>query len=69
MSVNVIAMSAAEASRATGIRRQAINQAVRDGTLPASQIGRRTVILASDLEAWIAKLPRPTRRRTKTENE
>lgn len=50
------ALSIPEAVKVSGLSRTAIYQAFRDG-LPARKAGKRTLILAKDLEAYLANLP------------
>jgi excisionase family DNA binding protein len=46
-----------EAARASAIGRTSIYEAIRSGQLRARKCGRRTVILAPDLGAFLASLP------------
>jgi len=41
----------------TGLGRTTVYAAIKSGTLTARKCGRRTVVLAGDLEAWLATLP------------
>ncbi len=46
-----------EAVKATGIGRTKIFEAIREQRLRAKKCGRRTVILAEDLQAFLKSLP------------
>src|SRR5215470_2181954 len=52
-----------------GVGRDKLYRLIREGKLPARKLGRKTLILASDLEAFLEALPRlakedkPTQRR------
>jgi excisionase family DNA binding protein len=52
-----LSFSIADASQTSGIGRTSLYQAIKDGSLRAVKRGRRTLILRSDLEAWLASLP------------
>lgn len=52
-----IAYSRESAAVATSFSEDEIDRAIRRGDLVAHEKGRRVVILASDLEAWIQSLP------------
>ena len=54
--MNPFALTVPEAVRASGLSRTAIYLAMREG-LPARKSGKRTLILAKDLEAYLANLP------------
>lgn len=54
--MNPFALSIPDAVKVSGLSRTAIYQAFRDG-LPARKAGKRTLILAKDLEAYLANLP------------
>ena len=41
-----------------GIGRDTLYKLIRQGNLPARKLGRRTVVLESDLQAFIEALPR-----------
>lgn len=47
----------AEACSVARAGRSAIYQAISEGSLLARKRGRRTLILAADLESWVQKLP------------
>jgi excisionase family DNA binding protein len=46
-----------QVSAALGVSRATIYRSIALGHLPARKIGRRTVVLAKDLEAFVAALP------------
>jgi len=52
-----LAYTLKEVQGLVGIRRSAIYLALTEGDLHAVKSGRRTLILAKDLEAWLEKLP------------
>jgi len=54
---NLLAHSIAEASARSGIGRTAIYELINSGQLPARKRGRRTLILAEDLQQFLASLP------------
>ncbi len=54
-----LAYSPKQASEATGLGRTAIFQALREGRLERRKVGRRTVIPADSLRAFLAGLPSP----------
>jgi len=56
-----VAYSLTEASEATSLGRSTIEEAVSKGRLPARKFGARTLILASDLQAFLESLPTPKR--------
>jgi len=51
------AYSILEASEATSLGCSTIEEAVKTGRLPAKKFGVRTLILASDLQAFLEGLP------------
>ena len=55
------AISIDEVVKAVGIGRTRIFAEIRSGQLVARKVGRRTVILKQDLEAWLRQLPRASR--------
>jgi excisionase family DNA binding protein len=59
---DLLALTAREASVAGNVRRARIDTAIRDGALPTHKIGPRTLILRSDLEAWIKSHPAALRK-------
>ncbi|QJP14816.1 helix-turn-helix domain-containing protein [Starkeya sp. ORNL1] len=54
-----ISYTISEASKATGIGRTTLFEAMKSGELPARKLGVKNLILACDLEAYIKS--RPTR--------
>lgn len=52
-----IAVSIEEAARRAGLGRSSIYEAVNRGELPMRKLGKRSLILVSDLTAWIDHLP------------
>ncbi len=52
-----LAFSVDEAAKAAGVGRTLTFQEIRDGNLIARKIGRRTIILREDLEAWLKSRP------------
>ena len=51
------AYSVPEAMCVLGLCRDSVYKLIRDNKLPARKIGRRTIVLASDLEAFLKALP------------
>jgi excisionase family DNA binding protein len=52
-----LAYSIEEATEAANTGKTALYEALGSGELPAHKRGRRTLILAADLRAWLEKLP------------
>lgn len=52
-----LAFSVLEAARAAAVGRSTVYEAIRNHELIARKAGRRTVILAADLTAWLQALP------------
>jgi excisionase family DNA binding protein len=52
-----LAYSVPEACTVASIGRSALYEAIRSGELRAVKYGRRTLVLARDLNAWIDQLP------------
>ena len=50
-------MSVPEASKASGIGRTKLYEALASGALPARRLGRRVIILRSELVTFLAGLP------------
>ncbi len=51
-----ISLSIEEVQAATGLGRTKIYEAVSSGALPAKKWGKRTLVLKSDLEAFLSSL-------------
>lgn len=52
-----LSFSLSGAAAATSLSESVIDAAIRAGTLPVKHHGNRTLILARDLERWLAGLP------------
>jgi len=52
-----LAYHISDAIRVSGATRTAIYEAMRSGRLPYRKLGRRTLIMHSDLQAWLDGLP------------
>jgi excisionase family DNA binding protein len=59
-----LAYTIAEAAEAAATGRTALYEAIASGDLPARKRGRRTLVLAVDLRAWLEKLPALELKRT-----
>jgi excisionase family DNA binding protein len=53
-----LAYTIAEACEVSGVGRTTIYKAIKTGKLIARKSGRRTIILADDLAAWLRSLPK-----------
>ena len=53
-----LALTIAEAIELCPFGRSVLYEEIRKGTLPARKIGARTFILRSDLEQFLARMPR-----------
>ena len=54
---NVLGYTIAQAAKASGAGRSTLYVEMKEGRLKARKLGRRTIVLASDLAAWLAALP------------
>jgi excisionase family DNA binding protein len=52
-----LALGVAEAAKAAGVGRTTLFEAIRKGEVAAKKVGRRTIITADDLDAWLKSLP------------
>ncbi len=59
-----LAYSIAQAAEAANTGKTALYEALGSGELPAHKRGRRTLILAADLRAWLERLPALELKRT-----
>jgi excisionase family DNA binding protein len=50
-----ITLSIADVAASTGIGRTKVYAAIKGGELPTIKIGKRTLVLADDLKAWLRK--------------
>lgn len=53
----VISLSLKQAAIVTGLALWAIRTAIWDGELPARLIGKKQIVLRTDLERWVASQP------------
>jgi excisionase family DNA binding protein len=51
-----ISLSIEEVSKATGIGRTKVYEAINQGLLPAKKYGKRTIILKADLNGFLSNL-------------
>jgi excisionase family DNA binding protein len=54
----LLSYSVADAVKLSGVGRTALYEEIKAGRLKAHKLGRRTLILADDLQHWLAGLPR-----------
>jgi len=50
-----IAYTRAKAAQTCGLPGKTIDEAIRSGELPATKSGRRLIILAEDIQAWLRR--------------
>ena len=55
-SVNPLSVSVEEAARLTGHSRSGIYEVIASGDLKAFKLGRRRLILVTELKAWIERV-------------
>jgi excisionase family DNA binding protein len=55
--MNPLAFSVAEACVISGVGRTNFYQALKDGEVTARKRGKRTLVLASELQRWLNSLP------------
>jgi excisionase family DNA binding protein len=55
--VNRAAYTIAETLALTGLGRDKLYSLINEGRLPAHKLGRRTLVIATDLEAFLKSLP------------
>ncbi len=58
VSASDFALGIADVCKRTGLGRTTIFAAIRSGQLTARKVGRRTIILSSDLAGFLQALPR-----------
>jgi excisionase family DNA binding protein len=51
------AMSVEEAAKAAGVGRTLLFEEIRKGRITARKVGRRTIIMTDELDAWLNALP------------
>lgn len=52
-----VSYSISDAVKVSGIGRTSVYEAIKAGRLQARKLGRRTLILKTDLHQWVAGLP------------
>jgi excisionase family DNA binding protein len=55
---NCLVFTLSEAKASAGVGRSTLYAAIASGKLPARKLGRRTLIMADDLKAWLTSLPK-----------
>lgn len=58
LSPRKLAYTLQEATVAIGVCRSTLYKAMSKGALPATKLGKRTLIMSDALQAWLASLPR-----------
>jgi excisionase family DNA binding protein len=53
-----LAVSIEDAVTASGLGRSKVYEEIRDGRLVARKVGKRTLILMTDLQAWLEAFPK-----------
>jgi excisionase family DNA binding protein len=59
-SAEPFALSIPDVIRLSAVGRSTVYKAIGAGDLPIRKVGRRTIILASDLKSWLEQLPSPS---------
>jgi excisionase family DNA binding protein len=55
-----LALSVEEAAKVSGVGRTMLFAEIRKGRITARKVGRRTIIMVDDLDAWLKALPKRT---------
>jgi excisionase family DNA binding protein len=65
----ILALTINDACRAAGLGRTTLYAALKSGALPARKCGRRTLILAADLEQFLQRLPTARKHRSGSDSQ
>lgn len=57
MDIGPLAFSVTEAARRAGVGRTLIYETINRGELRVKKLGRRSLVLADDLQRWLSGLP------------